>query len=104
MIIIIFFQRHDLTMYPWLAWNSVPRLGWPQIHRALPASASCACGIKVCAIINKHFNYFLRLRFSGIKFICMFCKHHLCPFPGPCPHLTQNAVAMTPNPPSLSFW
>lgn len=34
-----FYRKEGLTKYPWLAWNSLYRLGWPQPHRDLTASA-----------------------------------------------------------------
>lgn len=42
-----FFSWKDLTMYPWLAWNSLFSPGWLQMPD-LPASVSRVLALKVC--------------------------------------------------------
>ena len=50
-LFIYIYLRQYLTVWPWLAGDSLYRPGWPQPRRDYPASASPGMGFKVCAIV-----------------------------------------------------
>ena len=50
-LLFFLFLRQNLIMSPWLSWNLLCRLAWPQTQRDTLASAFWVLGLKSCATI-----------------------------------------------------
>lgn len=59
-LLFLFVLRQGLTTYPWLSWNSLCKLDWPQIHKDPLASTSWVWRLEAYATMLGYTEIFKR--------------------------------------------